>query len=125
MKRLLAVLMLLTLAASSQAAPGGCGWGTYLSSIDSEQLTVSSTALPFTAAKYSRGGAIPMLAVVAVQTNGIRTLDSGLNPTASVGMPWAAASTFSVCGESNIRAFRMIRQTSDAVVDISYYKEGN
>lgn len=125
MRKLFLFLLLVTTAASSTAAPGGCGFGSYLSVIDSEQLTVSSTALPFTAAKYARGGAIPMLAVVAVQTDAIRSLDSGINPTASVGMPWAAASTFSVCGESNIRAFRMIRQTTDATADITYYKEGN
>ena len=127
LRAVLVAILALASASYAHAAPGGCGQQNtpYLTAIASEQITVSSTALSFTAAKYTAGDSKPMLAVVAVQSFGIRSLDTGGVPTASVGMPWAAASAFSVCGESNIKAFRMIRQTSDAVVDVTYYKESN
>lgn len=123
----LAVFLALTSAPYAKAAPGGCGsqYTPYLTAIRYEQLTVSSTALPFTASVYGTNGATPMLAVVSVVSFGIVSRDDGLVPTASVGMPWAAASSFSVCGEANIKAFRMIRATSDATVNVTYYKESN
>lgn len=117
--------LLLSMAASSTAAPGGCGSGGSLSTIGFEQVAVGGTAVGFTVATFTAGSAIPVLAVVVVESNAIRSRSDGLNPTATVGTPFAVASSFTVCGERAIRTVRFIQQSAAATISVEYYKEGN
>lgn len=125
LSRLALVLLLLGLSApTSKAGPGGCMGANYLAPFAFETITVSSVSLGFTAASaYPTGGPAADMAVVDVETNGIRYRADGTAPTASVGNPVAAAATFTVCGQPSIKAVRFIRQTSDATLSVSYYKE--
>ena len=80
-----------------------------------QTLTVSSTAVALTVPATAR------LAVLTILTDNIRYRDDGTNPTATVGMLVVAGSDIVVCGGPSLGAFRMIRQTTDATVSVSYY----
>ena len=89
-----------------------------------EALTISSTALPFTASVYQPSGAPPPLAAtVTLETNPIRTSTNGAPPTAAVGELWTNGTNvrFIVCGEANIKRFLAIRTGSDASLTIAYW----
>lgn len=86
-----------------------------------ETITVSSTAIGFTTSLISPTGRSASVAVGYVATDAIRYRDDASNPTAAVGMPIAASTPFQVCGVLAIRQFKMIRQTTDATVSVSYY----
>lgn len=96
-----------------------------------EQITVSTTSVPFTASVYTRTGQQPLvpavLAIVSTETDNLRYRVDGIAPTSSVGHQLYAASTTSgstvmVCGMQNIQKFRMIRSgSSDVTVTVSYY----
>lgn len=81
-----------------------------------EQITVSSTAVALTVPTTPT----VRFAVVSIQSNPIRTRDDGTNPTATVGLLWQSNEKIIVC-QSSLSAFRMIRQSSDATVDVSYF----
>jgi hypothetical protein len=89
-----------------------------------ENLTVSTTALGFTATVYAPAGVFPArMAIVTVETNPIRFRADGLAPSSSVGHLISATQQLEVCGNAAIQAFRMIRQaSSDATVMITYYR---
>ena len=80
-----------------------------------QTLTVSSTAVALTVPATAR------LAVLTILADNIRYRDDGTNPTATVGMLVVAGSDIVVCGGPSLGAFRMIRQTTDATVSVSYY----
>jgi hypothetical protein len=86
-----------------------------------EQLTVSSTAIPFTLATYNipPNGNRPATATMSVAADNIRIKFTG-DPTATVGLLVLAGSTIVVTGEADIRALKMIRQTTDATVEVAY-----
>jgi len=122
----LLLVTLLALAGSSQAGPGGCTNSPSLTPYAFEQIAVSSTALGFTSATFEPpGGSVPAMAVVKVETNAIRSRADGLNPTATVGLPWGASEAFTVCGQGTMRAVRFIRQSADATLSVEYYREAN
>lgn len=123
---LLLVVLALSLASQTNAGPGGCTNDGSLAPINFEQITVSSTALGFTVAKFEPPGTKAAdLAVVNVEAFAVRYRVDGLNPTASVGQPAAADTAMTVCGTLNIRAIRFIRQTSDATLSVHYYRMGD
>jgi len=89
-----------------------------------EVLTISSTALPFTATVYQPSGAPPPLAAtVTLETNPIRISTNGVPPTATVGTLWTNATNtrFLVCGEANVKRYLAIRTGSDASTTIEYW----
>jgi hypothetical protein len=127
---LLVAIIACLAATPTKAAPGGCTNDSTLAPMGDEVITVSSTALPFTATAYAPAGQNPaVLAVCTVETDSIRYRVSGLNPTASVGTIAIATATapasFTVCGTMNIQRFRMIRVTTDASVTCQYYRRGD
>lgn len=122
----LVVVGALLTASDAPAGPGGCTDFPSLFPMGYEQITVSSTAVGFTAAAIQPAGARPAdMAVVSVATNAIRSRDDGLNPSATVGFPFAASSTFTVCGAATIQRVKFIRQSADATLDVSYYRGGD
>lgn len=86
-----------------------------------EVITVSSTAIGPTSATINTGTRSASVAVGHVATDAIRYRDDGVDPTAAVGMPVAVSTMFLVCGVLAIRQFKMIRQTGNASVSMSYY----
>ncbi len=59
------------------------------------------------------------LALIVPETQTVRWRDDGANPTASVGMPVTANSSFSYDGD--LKRIRFIEATSGAVLNVSYY----
>jgi len=88
---------------------------------DHEMITVSSTALGFTAAKLnpSSGAAKPVCAIVQVISNSVSYWGAFAVPTASDGMVIPTNGSVTV-GAANLVSFRMIRVTSDASVAVQY-----
>jgi hypothetical protein len=77
-----------------------------------QQLTISSSAVALT---------IPAGAVYAwvrIESNDVRWLDTGSNPSASVGMPMKANEETEFDGD--IYALRFIRQSADATLNVEY-----
>lgn len=60
------------------------------------------------------------LAVIYVETAGIRWLDDGQAPTASYGFPIAAGLSFEFSGDLN--ALAIIQQAAGAVVNVALYR---
>jgi len=91
-----------------------------------ESLTVSNTALPFTASVYNQlslgtGSKDAAAALLCVNTNSVNVRSDGTAPTAAIGMPLATNSCVCIGRASfNNGMTRMIRVTSDSVVFIVY-----
>lgn len=128
MKRVIVFLLMLLvpgLAHAVECGPPNTTWVAY----EYEDITVSTSAVGFTAAKIQPSGA-PVgagLVDISVETDNVRLrLDGGV-PTSTVGHEFLASSTTqstaSVCGEQNIRLLLMIRSGSvDAAVRVTYYR---
>jgi hypothetical protein len=88
-----------------------------------ETLTVSSTAKAFTTAVYKPSGVTVTMAMVSVEGGAIRYQVVG-TPTATAGHPLSGTtgSTFAICGVDSIAGFKAIRQTTDATLFVTYYK---
>lgn len=83
-------------------------------------LDVSSTAVDLADAT----GGIPSSAtraIISVATDAIRWRDDGSDPTASVGIYVAANASLEIPSRESILAFKAIRVTTDAVLNIAYY----
>lgn len=118
---LTALALVLPAPATSQAV-GACPFAAgSLRAAYKEMLTVSSTALPFTASvwKPTNGNPPAVCAFVVVNTNSVSWWADGSTPTAASGIISTAAQSFSV-GQSNMTTFKMIRVSSDAEVAIQY-----
>jgi hypothetical protein len=124
---ILAGLVLLAVVShEATAGPNGCTNDGTLVPMGDEQITVSSTSIGFTTGTFAPTGSGPaVLATFVVETNGVRYRDNGLAPTSSVGIPMAATSAWNVCGVTTIKRARFIRQTADATVSVSYYRQGD
>lgn len=121
----LIVLALCGLSGTSKAGPNGCTNAPNLVSMAYEQITVSSTAVGFTAATFAPAGGIPAdMAQITVETNALRYRDDGLNPTAAIGFPILTNTAYTVCGLANIRTARFIRQSADGTLNVIYYRVG-
>ena len=121
---LAAVLAVLGLIAPHVQASDGCPQGA-MDAFAFETITVSSTALPFTVATAFVAGTGPAEgALVTVLGDNVRFRLDGIVPTATVGHLVTAGQSIQVCGTLNARRFRMIRQTTDATVTVTYYRKG-
>lgn len=89
-----------------------------------EALTVSSSAVGFTAATYSPGGAeggTPAVAAdVSVEGAQVRYRADGTDPTASVGAIKEAGDEFIVWGTMDIQSIKFIATGGDATLSIHY-----
>lgn len=91
-----------------------------------ESITVSSTAVPFTASVYNQltlgtGSKDAVAALLCDNTNSINFRSDGTAPTAAIGTPLATNSCVCIGRASFLNGMtRMIRVTSDAVVFVAY-----
>lgn len=75
-----------------------------------EKITVSTTAVGFTASKIAPTSAgRATLVVCSVETNPIRVRMDGTNPDASTGVAYVAGSTITLNGYQDISRFKAIR----------------
>jgi hypothetical protein len=103
-----------------------------------EQLTVSSvvkqltTALVENTAGAETDGSSPArwavqfpasVAVVEVSTNGIYYTLDGSTPSSTNGLALSAGDSVTLMGKAKISNLKMIRQSSDSVVNIAYYRD--
>jgi hypothetical protein len=93
---------------------------------DFEKITVSSTTTGPTASKLTKTatGSFAMSAarvLFTVETDSIRIRFDGTNPDATTGHLLTAGSTFTLNGVENISNLKMIRVTTDATVQITYF----
>jgi hypothetical protein len=97
-----------------------------IKSYDAEAITVSSTAIGFTAAKVkheSNNSIHPREAIFNVEDDAIRFRLDGTDPDASTGHLVNAGETIKITGEADIRAFKAIRVTTDASIFVHYFKD--
>jgi hypothetical protein len=92
----------------------------YPTPIAYESITVSNTALGFTAATMS--GATS--ALISIEDDNIRVRFDGTDPTAGEGHLLFAGQTQLVEGRTALSQFRMIRVTADATVKVTYFSVG-
>lgn len=87
-----------------------------------ETLTVSTTALGGTAAVYAPADEDPAtVAVISVESNGIRFRYDGGTPTSAIGHALSSGATYELLGADNIANLRMIRSGgADATVHLTY-----
>lgn len=117
----LVLILALSLLPIPPAYANDCG-GTLIS-VDEEQITVSSTAVGFSAAKISTSTYKVVYAYVGVSSTAIRFYDTGEAPTTDAGIVVAASTYIGVCGVTNVSQFKAIRDTgSDSVLDVIYYR---
>ena len=120
---LLLALVLGLVAYQSPDARATCAVGTPYNAFAHETITVSSTAVGFNSVLYDQASGQATAALVSVAADAIRFFSDGtILPTASVGHPVASGSTVEVCGFANVKNFRMIRQTNDATITVSYFR---
>ena len=93
-----------------------------LVAMSDEAITVSSTAIGFTAGKIRIGALTARVAVFSTETNSVRYRVEGDNPTSSVGHLVVAGSHAAVCGLQPMTAFRAIRVSGDATLYVTYYR---
>jgi len=111
------------LAPTPTAAQGPCpGINRPLTPYAREQLAVSTTAVGFTVATYTAGGAAPVLAVAKVQTAAIMYLDDGGTPTPALGMDAHAGTTLTICTQSISRFLAIQQGATAATVMAVFYK---
>lgn len=101
----------------------------YATAYDYEAITVSSTAVGLTATKVTPSAAANTPAhgkafevFISVETNAIRYRIDGTDPTASEGHPVAAGASVTITGYDNIRRLKMIRQSADAAVKVTFFR---
>jgi hypothetical protein len=122
MRRVRWILLALLVWSPGLLAAQCQGQTTQLVFLSDEFLPVGETATGLTPARYQTGGFTAQLAVIQVQQAPVvhRLVT---NPTATVGGPVGAGTSFPICGFDNIKAFRAIRQTpTDSVLYVNYYR---
>jgi hypothetical protein len=87
-----------------------------------EQITVSSAVKTFTEDTYDSppNGNKPAAATFSVKDDNIRVKFTG-NPTSTIGLLLNAGEKVTVIGQADIIAFKAIRETTDAIIDVVYY----
>lgn len=90
--------------------------------LDHEELTISNSALGFTAGTIQQAAGNAAVAVVTVETDQIRYWVDGSTPTISSGHLAEAGTSFTVCGLNSIKNFLAIRVTLDAAIKASFFK---
>lgn len=125
MRRLLLIIGLMLCASSARAQTVACiGMTQPLFPMAFEQITVSNTAVGFTAATIGTSSSFnqAIVAVITVETNAIRFRDDGPDPTSTVGMPAGVLSQTIICGRQALLNAKFIRATADALISVSYYR---
>ncbi len=90
-----------------------------------ERITVSNTAVGFTAATYKPTtgdfkGICANIARCVPESADIRYRVDGTDPTASVGRRIYEDGEFYIIGTQNIKKFKAIRTNTDATLDVEY-----
>jgi hypothetical protein len=105
--------------------------------VDFETITVSSVSISPTASKTTVQTASTNTnnglayvdtqrvdeALFTIETNAIRVRFDGTAPTAAVGHLFQPGDTFTVTGQTNVTKVKMIRQTADASVSVTYFRK--
>jgi hypothetical protein len=90
------------------------------------QITSLGSAVNLTTANCASGTvpSVATIAVICVETQGIRYRDDGTAPTSSVGMPMPIPIPSGTCFQyaGSMTAIKLIQQTSSATIDVSFYK---
>ena len=95
-----------------------------LINIDGENITVSSTAIGPTTAKVTDA---VVMASFYHKSGGDIHFNTVSDPTAAGvtgDFPAVVTNKWEIWGNDEIKTFRMIRQSSDAVVAVQYYGDG-
>ena len=123
-KRLVLLALLLGVAVyQSPEAQATCAITSSYSAFAHETITVSSTSVGFNSVLYDQASGQASAALVSVAGDAIRFFSDGtIAPTATVGHLVPVGSNVEVCGFSNVKNWRMIRQTTDATVTVSYFR---
>lgn len=124
MRRALIVLALLWAGSVGEAQQTCAGYGNIqVFPFAYEAMSVSSTAVGFTAGTFDNGVKKALMAVGTLEDDSIRFTVDGTTPTSTVGQLVTQASNVSitVCGEKAIRAFRAIRTSTDASLKVVFY----
>jgi hypothetical protein len=87
-----------------------------LASLASHVATVSTSAvnLPNIPATATH-------ALLSIETNDLRWLDTGTNPSATQGHKLAADNYFWISGRQRLLDWKMIRVSADATITVTYY----
>ena len=103
-----------------------------------EQITVSTAAVPLTAALVNNTGTTATgtnanywavrfpasAAIVEAKTNGVYYTLDGSTPSATNGLNLNAGDVLTLAGRNQVAGLKMIRNSgSDATVNVSYFKE--
>lgn len=93
---------------------------------DSEQLTISSSVVTLTAAKYNNtaGTLVPRkasAAIVQCLANDIYYTLDGSTPSSSNGKRLVANTELGLAGYMRIKQFKAIRVSSDGAIHVDYY----
>lgn len=137
MKKAILVSLLITCAfiSISDAQQPQFNVTQYRAGFNGETLTVSNVSKALTASVYAptvTGQAAALsradYAYITVETDSIRwwpctgTACTVGAPTSTTGHVVTAGSSFTVWGFANIQNLRMIRMTTDATIQVSYYR---
>ena len=101
----------------------GYWFGKELKSFEFEKLTISNTALGFTAAtliETNKENAVR--AVVTVESKSIRYRTDGSDPTTTTGHLVYTGGMIVIEGKTNLERFRAIRVTDDATIQVTYQR---
>lgn len=61
----------------------------------------------------------PVVAVITVESQGVRWRDDGVDPSSTVGMPIAAGVTLQYDGD--LGKIKFIQQSASAILNVTYY----
>ncbi len=96
-----------------------------LRQLDEEHITVSSTAIGFTAAKIPANVQLATVKLGALKVAGTANdrviYDASATPTTSVGTPLEVGETILVWGHEDIRRIKFLRITNDAEIYVQYF----
>lgn len=119
-----ATLLLALLAVADGVPAASClGYMTQVEPFAFETVTVSTTAIGFTAATYAPSVTRKAsYAIISVEAQPIRYRVDGSNPTSAVGHPAVANDQLEVCGISAVTNFRAIRSGgTDSSLSVTFY----
>lgn len=61
----------------------------------------------------------PVVAIITVESQGVRWRDDGVDPTATVGMPISPGVTLQYDGD--LGKIKFIQQSNGAIINVAYY----
>ena len=103
-----------------------------------EQITVSTAALPLTVALVANSATTPLgtntnywavrvpasAAIVEAKTNGVYYTLDGSTPSSTNGMNLNAGDELTLAGYNQVSKLKMIRNSgSDAIINVIYYRD--